>query len=199
MGLGMDGKKVWHVVKRVICGKYNDATFCHVRHALCEPGSIGPLKKMIYAQYYERMMRRYCADIPVGWNDDSSMICENFAGPPSITDHGINGIVIAGGAKIGKNVVISHQVTIGRSRGLAPVVGDNVYIGPGAKIFGGIRIGDNARIGANCVVFQDVPDNATIVLGKPRVIEHDGPAEYYAGGSYEWKHKCWPEDGEDNH
>ena len=100
-----------------------------------------------------------------------------------------------GGAKIGKNVVISHQVTIGRNRGLAPVIGDGVYIGPGAKIFGGIRVGDNARIGANCVVFQDVPDNATIVLGKPRVIEHDVPVEYYDGDACIWKNRCWPEDG----
>lgn len=194
----MLARKAANMAKRIITGKYNDTRFWRYRHALCKPGSISPFKKLVYAQYCERMMRRYCADIAIGWDDDAARICENFAGPPSITDHGINGIVIAGGAKIGKNVVISHQVTIGRNRGLAPVIGDNVYIGPGAKIFGGIHVGDNARIGANCIVFQDVPDNATIVLGKPRIIEHDEPVEYYAGGSYEWKNRRWPEDGEDN-
>ena len=35
----------------------------------------------------------------------------------------------------------------------APVIGDNVYIGPGAKIFRAIRVGNNVRIGTNCVVF----------------------------------------------
>lgn len=42
------------------------------------------------------------------------------------------------------------------------------------------------------------PDNATIVLGKPRIIEHEEPVEYYAGGSYEWKDRRWPEDREDD-
>ena len=191
-------KRAARMIKRIICGKYNDTRFWRYRHMLCKPGSLNPLKKAVYAQYYERMMRRYCADIPIGWDDDTAKICENFAGPPSITDHGINGIVIAGGAKIGKNVVISHQVTIGRSRGLAPVIGDNVYIGPGAKIFGGIHVGNNVRIGANCVVFQDVPDNATIVLGKPRIVEHKASVEYYAGGSYEWKDRRWPEDASED-
>ena len=58
------------------------------------------------------------------------------------------------GAKIGRNVTISHPVTIGRSRGGAPIIDDNVYIGPGAKIFGDIKVGNNVNIGANCIVFR---------------------------------------------
>lgn len=85
--------------KRILCGKYNDTRFWRYRHALCSPDSINPFRKFVYAQYCERMMRRYCADIAIGWDDDTSKICENFAGPPSITDHGINGIVIAGGQR----------------------------------------------------------------------------------------------------
>ena len=50
------------------------------------------------------------------------------------------------------------------------MVGDNVYIGTGAKPIGNIKIGNNVKIGANCVVFMDVPDNCTVVLPKPRVI-----------------------------
>ena len=94
---------------------------------------------------------------------------DNFKGRP-ILGHELKGIVIAAGAIIGENCFISHQVTIGRSRGGAPVIGDNVYIGPGAKIFGDIKVGNNVRIGANAVVFQDIPDNATVVLPKPRII-----------------------------
>lgn len=187
-------KRAARMIERVFCGKYNDTRFWRYRHALCVPGGVGPLRRVLYTLYCERMMRRYCADIAIGWDDNSATACENFAGPPSITDHGLNGIVIAGGAKNGKNVVISHQVTIGRSRGRAPVIGNNVYIGPGAKIFGGVHVGDNARIGANCVVFQDVPENATIVLGTPRIIEHESPVGYYAGGPYEWKDRRWQGD-----
>ena len=51
-----------------------------------------------------------------------------------------------------------------------PTIGDNVYIDPGAKIFGDIKIGNNVRIGAYCVVFEDIPDNATVVLLTPRVL-----------------------------
>lgn len=102
----------------------------------------------------------------------------NFASWP-VLGHGLNGIVIAGGAQIGKNCYLSHQVTIGRSRGLAPIIGDDVYIGPGAKIFGGIRIGNHVRIGANCVVFEDIPDNATIVLSKPRLLIKEPNYKYF--------------------
>lgn len=44
----------------------------------------------------------------------------------------------------------------------APIIRDNVYIGPGAKLFGKIKIGNNVAIGANAVVNKDVPDNVTI-------------------------------------
>ena len=59
------------------------------------------------------------------------------------------------------------------------MIGNDVYIGPGAKIFGGIKIGNNVRIGAKCVVFQDIPDNATVVLEKPRIIIKNPDYEYY--------------------
>ena len=87
--------------------------------------------------------------------------------------HGLNGIVVSPNAVIGKNCTIFHQVTIGEGRDGAPTIGDNCFIGVGAKIIGKIRIGDNVRIGANCVVFEDVPDNCTVVLEKPRYIIRD--------------------------
>ena len=52
----------------------------------------------------------------------------------------------------------------------APEIGDNVFIGAGAKIIGKIKIGNNVRIGAGCIVVTDIPDNATVVMSKPRVI-----------------------------
>ncbi len=93
--------------------------------------------------------------------------------------HGLNGILISAGAKIGSNCTVFHQVTIGsntlkgsKNNG-SPEIGNNVYIGAGAKIIGGVKIGSNVRIGANCVVTEDIPDNATVVLNKPRIIIHN--------------------------
>lgn len=49
-----------------------------------------------------------------------------------------------------------------------------------------IHIGNNVRIGANCVVFEDVPDNATVVLPKPRVIIKDKDYKYYVASPTDW-------------
>ena len=92
-----------------------------------------------------------------------------FDTPPHFP-HGLYGIIVAHNAHIGKNATIFHQVTIGEGTGGAPTIGDNCYIGAGAKIIGKIHIGNNVKIGANCVVFEDVPDNATVVLSRPKVI-----------------------------
>lgn len=78
------------------------------------------------------------------------------------------GITISGLAKIGNNVSISQLVTIGisgkgKNRGV-PVIGNNVYIAPGAKIFGKIQVGSNVKIGANAVVHKDIPDDVVVVL-----------------------------------
>lgn len=96
-----------------------------------------------------------------------------------IFPHGIKGVFVSNGAIIGSNVVIFHQVTIGsnslsdsKNNG-SPIIGDNVYIGCGAKIIGKVRVGNNVRIGANCVVCEDIPDNSTVVLPKPRIIKKD--------------------------
>ncbi len=85
--------------------------------------------------------------------------------------HGIRGIFVSHDAVIGKDATIFHQVTIGTEHDAAPVIGDNCYIGAGAKIIGGIHIGNNVRIGANCVVCEDIPDNCTVVMNKPRIIQ----------------------------
>jgi serine O-acetyltransferase len=49
-------------------------------------------------------------------------------------------------------------------------IGDNVLIGAGAKILPGVTIGNNVKIGANSVVVEDIPDNAIVVLQKPRIL-----------------------------
>lgn len=98
----------------------------------------------------------------------------------AVFPHGITGIFISSGAQIGLNCVIFHQVTIGSNtlknskQYGAPRIGDNVYIGTGAKIIGNVYIGNNVRIGANAVVVTDIPDNATVVNQPSRVIIKNG-------------------------
>ena len=63
----------------------------------------------------------------------------------------------------GAHVYLEHQVTIGAERGQSPRLGDNVFIGAGAKVVGPVTIGHNCRIGANAVVVHDIPSGSTAV------------------------------------
>lgn len=83
-------------------------------------------------------------------------------GPGFVLIHS-DGVVINGAVKGGRNVKIEHQVTIGAERRQSPIIGDDVFIGAGAKIVGPVKIGDGARIGANAVVVHDVPAHTTVV------------------------------------
>ena len=99
------------------------------------------------------------------------------------------GIVVSAHTVIGKNVSISPQVVIGRTtrgeRQGNAVIGDNVYIGPGAKIIGKVKIGNNVAIGANCVVTKDVPDNAVVVGIPAEVISYHGAEGYIRCTDYD--------------
>jgi len=86
------------------------------------------------------------------------------------------GIVIHSRTRIGEDVVIGHQVTLG-GRDLsaaAPTIEDGVYIGAGAKILGGVRVGRGATVGANAVVTKDVDAGKTVV-GANRILEKPSP------------------------
>lgn len=100
---------------------------------------------------------------------------------PLILPHGVSGIFITQSATIGNNVVIFQQVTIGantlkdsNSYG-APTIGNNVYIGAGAKIIGNAAISNNARIGANAVIVKDVPQNSVVVCAAQRLFIKNEP------------------------
>ena len=91
-------------------------------------------------------------------------------------------IVVNEASIIGSNCNISQGVTLGQAnRGQhqgAPTIGDNVYIGPGAKVVGRVHVGSNVAVGANAVVTKDVPDNA-VVGGVPAIVlSYDGAASY---------------------
>ena len=96
--------------------------------------------------------------------------CEVQLGRNFVIDHS-GGIVISGYARFGDNCRIRNGVVVGLSRvdePCAPVIGNNVDIGAGAKLLGAITIGDNVLIGANAVVVRDVPADS-IAVGVPAV------------------------------
>lgn len=90
-------------------------------------------------------------------------------GPGLVLGHAF-GVVINGAVRAGRNIKIEHLVTIGAERGVSPVLGDNIYIGAGAKVLGGVRIGSNVKIGANAVVVTDLPDGVTAVGVPAKVV-----------------------------
>ncbi|WP_041741248.1 serine O-acetyltransferase [Collimonas fungivorans] len=85
---------------------------------------------------------------------------------------------VIGANKIGENATIYHNVTFGAreidldySASSRPDIGDNVIVGAGAKILGPVMVGNNARVGANAVVVEDVPAGATVVGIPARIVK----------------------------
>lgn len=108
-------------------------------------------------------------------NASSISMAARFATAP-ILPHGIAGIFVSKAAVIGQSCTIHQLVTIGSNntpgskRMGAPVIGDHCMIGAGAQIIGGVTIGNYVKIGAGCTVTEDIPDYATVVPQKPRII-----------------------------
>ncbi len=120
---------------------------------------------------YQRLKYKYGFDISYRTKIGSGLYLGHFGG-----------VVVHGDTVIGDNCNLSHGVTIGISnhgkRKGIPTIGNNVFIGPGAVIFGKIRIGDNVTIGANTVVNVDVPDNATVINNGSIIIDKN-LSDYY--------------------
>ncbi len=92
-------------------------------------------------------------------------------------DHGM-GVVIGETAEIGDDVLLYQGVTLGGTGGgkgkRHPTIGDHVVIGTGAKVLGGISIGERSKIGAGSVVVKSVPPHSTVVGVPGRVVAIGG-------------------------
>jgi len=91
-------------------------------------------------------------------------------GPGFVLIHS-HGVVINSSVKAGRDIKLEHAVTIGAERQESPLLGDDIFVGAGAKIIGGIRIGSRVKVGANAEVLEDVPDGVT-VAGVPAKVVH---------------------------
>lgn len=98
-----------------------------------------------------------------------------FSIPPNVFGKGLSiahygTIVVNKNARIGKNCRLHICVNIGADYNqplFAPHIGDNCYIGPGAKVFGGVKIADNIKIGANAVVNKSFLESDKTLVGVP--------------------------------
>ncbi|MCX6848299.1 MAG: serine acetyltransferase [Verrucomicrobia bacterium] len=94
-----------------------------------------------------------------------------------------NSIVVNTRSKIGENCSLSHSVTLGQTHGRSkhpgvPVIGDRVYLGCGAKILGGIHVGNDVVVAPNAVVTKDVPQSAVIGGIPAKILSLEGSQGY---------------------
>jgi serine O-acetyltransferase len=101
--------------------------------------------------------------------------------PPGVFGPGLSiahygSIVVNDQARVGAFCRLHSATNIGVADGRAPVLGDRVYVGPGAVLFGGITVGDDVAVGANSVVNRDVPSGVTVAGVPARVVSELGSA-----------------------
>ncbi|MDG2122099.1 MAG: serine acetyltransferase, partial [Verrucomicrobiales bacterium] len=144
----IDAKTGWWSVLRELC--FGEEGFCYCFWMrTCAFSGVGFLKRYtlhVLARLALRHFRyRYGIWIPY----------EVEAGPGLYLGH-FGGVIVSPRAKIGRDVNLSHGVTLGKAnRGKHqgyPTVGDGVFVGPGAVLVGGVKVGDGAAVGAICVV-----------------------------------------------
>lgn len=146
---------------------------------------------MILYRLMQWSRRRRLAPLEMLFNKLNAVCCNCIIGrgaefgPGFVLIHA-TGIVINGQVRGGANVLLEHQVTIGAERRRAPILGNDVFIGAGAKLIGSLCVGNGARVGANAVVVHDVPDHATVVGIPAKVVRRraslpDGSQHTYVG------------------
>lgn len=135
---------------------------------------------MVYYRLMQWSRRHRLSPLEMLFNRLNGIFCNCYIGRGAEFGEGFvlvhaDGVVINRMVRGGDNIYIEHQVTIGADRGQSPVLGNDIFIGAGAKILGPVTIGDGARIGANAVVVKDVPAWSTVVGVPARVVRQRDP------------------------
>lgn len=128
-------------------------------------GKLGRVVWLLAKYRFRKISIKYGYSIPI-----------NVFGPGLSLPHRGN-IVINPNTSIGENCRIHIGVNIGAHKGKAPRIGNNVYIGPGAIIFGDVTIADNISIGANATVNKSFKESNVVVAGTPaKVVKTNIPS-----------------------
>ena len=128
-------------------------------------GKFGGVIWLLAKYRFRRISIKYGYSIPI-----------NVFGPGLSLPHRGN-IIINPNTQIGENCRIHVGVNIGAHKGKAPKIGNNVYIGPGAIIFGDITIADNISIGANATVNKSFYESNVVIAGTPaKIVKADVPS-----------------------
>ena len=133
------------------------------------------LRKLEYYRNCKRSLLHRSYALFLHWRFHALSIRNGFTIPcnvfgPGLSIAHIGTIVVHSGVRVGANCRIHVCVNIGAKAGKAeetPVIGNDVYIGPGAKIFGGIQITDGIAIGANSVVNMSFLEPNISIAGVP--------------------------------
>lgn len=131
------------------------------------------VKKLTFIAYFIAYFSRFLTGIEI---HPQAKIGKNL-----FIDHG-HGVVIGQTAEIHDNVLIYHGVTLG-SRNYSqskrhPTIKNNVILGAGVKIIGDVVIGENAKIGAGAVIYENITPNEIIIASENKKIIKD-KIEYY--------------------
>lgn len=142
---------------------YRFTVYLRLNEYLVNVGAPLVVRVLLYI-FYRRLSVRLGFSVPL-----------NVFGPGlNIVHYGL--LVVNPNARVGANCRVHSGVNIGGSAGfysldeaakLSPIIGDNCYIGPGAKIFGPVLIGNDCAIGANAVVNRSFPENRLTLVGIP--------------------------------
>lgn len=134
-----------------------------LRKTECYKNQAGIVYKLLFIWYYRRYRK-------LGYKLGFSIPLNVFGPGMSIPHYGT--IVVNGNSRIGKNCRIHASVNIGASGGSnsAPVIGDNVYLGPGAILFGKIVIADNVTVAANATVNKSFEKENSTIGGTPATL-----------------------------
>ncbi len=121
-----------------------------------EPKALRAPLSVVYRFLFRRVRNRYGIEFPYSVKAGRRIVIEHQGG-----------IVVHGNVVLGDDCIIRQGVTLGNrhtSRPFdAPRLGARVNVGAGAKVLGGIALGDDAQVGANAVVLHDVPAGVTVV------------------------------------
>jgi serine O-acetyltransferase len=158
-----NGEGIFNFINEYVCGtSFRYIFWFRVCQYLMQKGPLAYFPRLLSRILLKQKSIKFGVDISLSANIGPGLKIEHFGG-----------IFINGKAQVGMRCSILHDVTIGEYGG-APNIGDFVFIGPGAKLIGGVRVGDNVIIGANSVITKDIPDHAVVVGIPGKVISKKG-------------------------